>query len=41
MMFIKTILALTFATLALAAPSPQGGDLEPGLVDEILGSTFY
>jgi hypothetical protein len=37
MMFLKTILALSFAALALAAPTPQDG-LGPN-VNELLNST--
>jgi hypothetical protein len=38
MMFLKTILALSFAALALAAPAPQGGGLGADL-DRLLNGT--
>jgi hypothetical protein len=31
MVFMKTILALSFAALTLAAPTPQGSDLSTGV----------
>jgi hypothetical protein len=39
MMFMKTILALSFAAFALAAPTEQGGDLG-GVSIEMLYGTF-
>jgi hypothetical protein len=39
MMFMKTILALSFAALALAAPTPQDGGV-PAVLENVFNGTF-
>jgi hypothetical protein len=41
MMFMKTALALSFAILSLAAPSPQGGGELTGVDDLLSGVSTY